>query len=112
MLALSATDKTDTKSSLIITTLIGLLHGLGFGFVLQEILGLSSANIWVSLLAFNIGVEIGQLAVVVLLWPLFALLRKYNRDWHHYAKWVIAIIAIAIASVWTGQRLTTLLSMV
>ena len=111
VLALSTTDKTDTKSSLIITTLIGLLHGLGFGFVLQEILGLSSANIWVSLLAFNIGVEIGQLAVVVLLWPLFALLRKYNRDWHHYAKWVIAIIAIAIASVWTGQRLTTLLSM-
>lgn len=92
------------------TTAIGLLHGLGFGFVLQEILGLSSANIWVSLLSFNVGVEIGQLGVVLLIWPLMALLLRTSPPWHNGVKWVIAVPAIALASVWTGQRAMQLLA--
>ncbi len=38
-----------------VTGFIGLIHGLGFSFVLQNILKVSSPNIWQSLLAFNIG---------------------------------------------------------
>lgn len=41
----------------------GLLHGLGFASVLGEI-GLDRGNLLISLVAFNIGVEIGQLAVI------------------------------------------------
>jgi hydrogenase/urease accessory protein HupE len=48
-----------------VTGLIGLLHGLGFSFVLQNILQVTSPNIWQSLLAFNLGVEIGQLLIVL-----------------------------------------------
>ncbi len=44
---------------------LGLVHGLGFANVLSE-LGLSPATLAVSLLAFNVGVEIGQLAIVAL----------------------------------------------
>ena len=42
----------------------GLIHGFGFAFVLREF-GLPTGNLAWSLLAFNIGVEIGQLAIVV-----------------------------------------------
>jgi len=42
----------------------GLIHGFGFAFVLREF-GLPDGNLAWSLLAFNIGVEIGQLAIVV-----------------------------------------------
>lgn len=41
----------------------GLLHGLGFASVLGEI-GLSPAYFLASLIAFNIGVELGQIAIV------------------------------------------------
>ncbi|WP_338243621.1 HupE/UreJ family protein [Aurantiacibacter hainanensis] len=44
--------------------LFGLVHGFGFAFVLREF-GLPDGNLAWSLLAFNIGVEIGQLAIVV-----------------------------------------------
>lgn len=111
LLALSTkatTGQHDGKNGLLVTSALGLLHGLGFGFVLQEILGLTSANIWVSLLSFNVGVEIGQLGVVLLLWPLMQLLKRFNEHWYITAKWLIAISAIALASVWTGQRLVAL----
>ena len=42
----------------------GLVHGFGFAFVLREF-GLPDGNLAWSLLAFNIGVEIGQLAIVI-----------------------------------------------
>lgn len=45
----------------------GLLHGLGFASVLGD-LGLSQGQFIVSLIAFNIGVEIGQLAVILIAW--------------------------------------------
>ena len=41
----------------------GLLHGLGFASVLGE-LGLQPGSFLISLIGFNIGVEIGQLAVI------------------------------------------------
>ena len=44
--------------------LIGLLHGLGLSFVLGDILGRDSPNLVLSLAAFNIGIEIGQVALL------------------------------------------------
>jgi len=43
---------------------IGLLHGFGFSFVLGDILGRDAPNLAVSLAAFNVGIEIGQLAII------------------------------------------------
>lgn len=103
IMALSASNSKN-QSSFIVTSAIGLLHGLGFSFVLREILGLSSANIWVSLLSFNVGVELGQLAVVVILWPALWLIGKFSSVWYLRTKWVIAVPAIALASVWAGER--------
>ncbi|HYD99727.1 MAG TPA: HupE/UreJ family protein [Alphaproteobacteria bacterium] len=51
------------------TFALGLVHGFGFAGILQEI-GLPSEGLAVALGAFNIGVEIGQLAIVALAVPL------------------------------------------
>ena len=109
VIALSVSNKAHQGvRTFIVTVAIGLLHGLGFSFVLREILGLSSANIWVSLLSFNVGVELGQLAVVAVLWPLLWFIAKRSSRWQTLAKWVIAVPAIALASMWTGERLVRL----
>ena len=52
------------KSRAVVVFFFGLLHGLGFAGVLSE-LGLSKSYFVLSLLSFNIGVEIGQLTVLV-----------------------------------------------
>lgn len=59
-----------------ITFVFGLVHGFGFASVLRD-LGIADAGgIAVPLLSFNVGVELGQLAVAALAWPLLLLLRR------------------------------------
>jgi hypothetical protein len=53
----------------------GLVHGFGFAGVLAE-MTLPTERLATALLGFNVGVEIGQLAVVAVAWPLLAGLRK------------------------------------
>jgi hypothetical protein len=53
----------------------GLLHGFGFAGALGE-LAPSAGRIWQSLLAFNIGVELGQVAIVAVFLPVAFLLRR------------------------------------
>lgn len=48
----------------------GLVHGFGFSFALSETLQFAGAHLLTSLLAFNLGVEIGQLIVIVIAVPL------------------------------------------
>ena len=100
---IAVTGKTKA-ATLWITAAIGLLHGLGFSFVLHEILRIDAPNLWQSLLSFNLGVEIGQLAIVVLIWPLFWLLGRRSQRWLHAGQWVVALPCIVIATYWTSQR--------
>lgn len=53
----------------VIAFAFGLVHGFGFASILQE-LELPSRQLALALLGFNLGVELGQLALVVVLWPL------------------------------------------
>ncbi len=48
----------------------GLVHGFGFSFALRETLQFAGSHLLTSLLSFNIGVELGQLSVLLLLIPL------------------------------------------
>jgi len=50
----------------------GLVHGFGFSFALGETLQFAGSHLLTSLLAFNIGVEIGQLMIIVIVVPLLA----------------------------------------
>jgi hypothetical protein len=55
----------------------GIVHGFGFSFALRETLQFAGDHLLTSLLAFNIGVEIGQLAVLLVLIPFIGLLFRY-----------------------------------
>ena len=46
--------------------IFGLLHGLGFAGALADI-GLPKDDLWLSLLLFNVGIEAGQVAVILVL---------------------------------------------
>ena len=54
----------------VITFAFGLVHGFGFSFALRETLQFAGSHLLTSLLAFNVGVELGQLLVLAVLIPL------------------------------------------
>ena len=81
----------------------GLLHGLGFASVLSE-LALSPARLVVGLIGFNIGVEIGQLAVIV---AAFLSVGVWFGDKPYYRKAIVIPASLAIATVgafWVVER--------
>jgi len=88
----------------LITSAIGLLHGLGFSFVLHEILQVESPNIWQSLLAFNLGVEVGQVLIILASWPLFRLIARWSDRAWAFGRWGVALPCVAVAAVWAAQR--------
>jgi len=55
----------------------GLVHGFGFSFALRETLQFAGSHLLTSLLSFNIGVELGQLLVLVALIPVLEALFRY-----------------------------------
>jgi HupE / UreJ protein len=55
----------------------GLVHGFGFSFALRETLQFAGSHLLTSLLSFNIGVELGQLLVLLLLIPLLEVLFRF-----------------------------------
>jgi len=86
----------------IVAFLFGLVHGLGFANVLTE-LALPKPSLAVSLVAFNLGVEAGQLAIVGTFLPLAYLAR---RSWL-YPRLVLGAGSLgmaAVASVWLIER--------
>ena len=81
----------------------GLLHGLGFAGALQE-LGLPRSEFLTALVTFNVGVEGGQLAVILLA---FLAVGSWARGESWYRSRVVVPASLAIAAVglyWTVQR--------
>jgi len=58
----------------------GLVHGFGFSFALRETLQFAGSHVVTSLVAFNVGVELGQLLVLAILVPAIRLLFRYVVD--------------------------------
>jgi hypothetical protein len=80
----------------------GLLHGFGFASVLAD-MGLPAGARLTALLAFNLGIEAGQLAVVAAVMPLVYALRSAAFYRRGVMPWGSAAIA-ALACVWFVQR--------
>ena len=84
----------------------GLIHGFGFASVLTE-LGLPRDALVLSLLGFNAGVEVGQLAIVAVFLPVAYLLRNTPL----YRKGVFiggSILTMLVALVWLAERVFNL----
>jgi hypothetical protein len=62
----------------LITFAFGLVHGFGFSFALRERLQFAGEHLLTSLLAFNVGVELGQVLVLIVMLPLLALAFRYG----------------------------------
>ena len=67
----------DLKRRWLVTGLFGLVHGFGFSYGLKENLQFAGQHLLVSLFSFNVGIEIGQIAVLAVMLPALALLRRY-----------------------------------
>ncbi|MEO7863200.1 MAG: HupE/UreJ family protein, partial [Nitrospirales bacterium] len=80
----------------------GLIHGFGFAAVLSD-LGLSRGSLLLSLISFNVGVEIGQLAIVAMFLPLAYFLRH---TWTYQRVVVVAgsLTIAGVALLWLLER--------
>ncbi|MEP6610247.1 MAG: HupE/UreJ family protein [Mucilaginibacter sp.] len=84
--------------------LFGLVHGMGFAGALGQ-LGLPKNSYLISLIMFNVGVELGQLTVIL---TAYFVLARYFGDKPYYRKYIIIPLSIMIAMIatyWTIQRL-------
>ncbi len=77
----------------------GLFHGLGFAGLLED-LGLTRTNkVW-SLLGFNLGVELGQAAIIIMVFPILFVLRRLP-----IYRWILDVGSVLLAIVAFGWML-------
>ena len=81
----------------------GLLHGLGFAGVLEEI-GLSSTHFVAGLIAFNVGVELGQLAVIAICFLTVGVWFGAKPWYRDYITTPASVAIAVIASWWVYER--------
>jgi hydrogenase/urease accessory protein HupE len=95
----------------IVAFVFGLLHGFGFAGALSEV-GLPATDIPLALLAFNVGVELGQLIFVAAALAIIAALRRLSAgDFRWHPQWALprALLVYAIGGVaayWTLDRVS------
>lgn len=85
--------KKHTEKRWILTYFFGLIHGFGFATALQEIGIGTGFGVAVPLLSFNLGVEIGQIAIVLLILPILWRLHKGS----FYGNRIVPIGSVAVA---------------
>jgi hydrogenase/urease accessory protein HupE len=86
----------------------GLLHGLGFASALREV-GLPQADVPLALFAFNLGIEIGQLAFVAALLAAAAAVRAMRVAWPRWTLRVPLYTIGSLAAFWCFERAAALL---
>lgn len=85
----------------VIAFVFGLFHGFGFASVLGS-LGLGTDHLVLSLLGFNVGVELGQVAIIACIFPILFFLRRlkiYDLGFR-----LASVGLIAIALLWVAER--------
>ena len=86
----------------LIIFIFGLIHGLGFAFVLGDI-GLNTSQLVLSLISFNVGVEIAQIAIIILASIIFII--PSRQSWYRaFLQIPISIIISMIGLYWFIER--------
>jgi HupE / UreJ protein len=67
----------DVRRRVLLTMLFGLVHGFGFSYGLQEELQFAGPHLIVSLFAFNVGIEIGQILALAVMLPVLTLITRH-----------------------------------
>ena len=84
--------------------MFGLLHGLGFAGIINEI-GVSDSLFFVSLISFNVGVELGQIAVIILSYIFIALLFQKKKWYRDRVTKPLSILIAFVGFYWFVQRI-------
>jgi hypothetical protein len=79
----------------------GLIHGLGFSSALQE-LDLPRTNLVTSLASFSVGIELGQFAIVLMVYFALSYLRKF--PWYLTIRRLISVGVIVMSAIWFWER--------
>jgi hydrogenase/urease accessory protein HupE len=88
----------------LLTFAFGLIHGFGFASVLREAgVGAGGKSLVLPLFSFNLGVELGQLAVVAILLPLLWKLRTRSL-FARYGVSAISVAVVLLGGYWLLQR--------
>jgi len=85
----------------LLTFFFGLVHGFGFASVLRE-LGLPRTGLMRCLLSFNIGVELGQLCIVAVLWPVAWWMGRH--PWGGRAVGGLSVVILLFGLAWLLER--------
>ena len=109
---LAALNKNSEQITFLLTIVIGLVHGLGFSTALSDLLETSGPDLVSRLIFFNLGIEIGQLVIVGLSFPLLLLLRRHSEFIGTHGNKFIVYPVIAIAVFWTVDRIQELLTLI
>ena len=88
---------------ILIVFMFGLIHGMGFASSLNEI-GLPRNKFFTSILSFNVGVEIGQIAVITGMFLLIIIPLGKKTWYRRYVVYPLSACIAAIAAYWTVQR--------
>lgn len=83
----------------------GLVHGLGFAGALAEI-GLPEWHLYSALLSFNLGVELGQIGIVLLAWWVSA--KTAHRPWADSARTALLGGMGCLAAYWSLERIAAI----
>ena len=86
-----------------VALVFGLVHGFGFANVLREF-GLPREALGWSLFSFNVGVEIGQLAIVLLVTAALSAIRRRSATLRQRVAFAGSIVVIAAGTYWFVQR--------
>lgn len=91
-------------SRLLIVFLFGLIHGMGFASVLTD-LGLPEKEFVTALITFNVGVELGQIVVILAAWLCIGLW-FWKKPWYHKRVVIpLSVVIGIIALYWTITRI-------
>ena len=87
----------------LVVFMFGLIHGMGFASSLNEI-GLPPNKFATSILSFNVGVELGQVTVILAMFGLIILPLKHIRDYRKRVVFPLSALIGLIALYWTIER--------
>lgn len=87
----------------VLAFVFGLIHGFGFAYVLREF-GLPDGQLALSLFAFNIGVEIGQLVIVLVVGYILHLIRQRSQKLARQIATIGSLAVIAAGAYWFVDR--------
>ena len=89
---------------ILLVFMFGLIHGMGFASSLNEI-GLPRDKFFLSIFSFNVGVELGQMTIILLVFGVVIFPFHSIKNYKRIIVYPLSVIIALIASYWTIERI-------